>query len=441
MNFDLVAPLLHRIYDVANHGIDSYGQSFFRIPDTVTAQERQQLADAGWTPNTPVQWPHDETIQRLRSLAAQVDLRRAADAFVASLGSAGLQWQAVLPAVALGLAMPEHAHQPMGPGSDRCAICFHTAMAKDRTQLAYHRALQGSGWSDEDGPLAAVLTLEDALQCPPDSWPQPAPRDIWVLHQLLGLLRRLPGIARYSQARTAIQAAKWLQPAKPWRAGLLLEALAFVGVLQAPDRPGLRTRFTSARERDQRPSVRVEVPGPLAWWTAAHGTNDALLQSLFGHLQRPTAEPAAPAPQPPPSRAKSAARPTGVPKAPRALPGPLAAGDVYVVRFREDLWGAAYCHEMRTDEPTGVVRGRMEYLDILSPTPPTPADLAERGFRDRLDGSRWQMWCASLDQTSGVKRIAQGVPPRPHAQRMPDRITHGGAKELRHMAAWNFPQL
>lgn len=435
MNIDLVAPLLRRIYDFANHGIDSHGQSFFRIPDTVTEQERQQLADAGLTPNMPVQWPHDEAIHRLRSLAAQVDLRRAVDAFVASLGLGGLQWQAVLPAMALGLAMPEHAHQPMGSGSERCAICFHTASAKDRTQLAYYRALQGSGWSDEDGPLAALLTLEDALQCPHDSWPQPAPRDIWVLHQLLDLLRTLPGTARYSQARTALQAAKWLQPAKPWRAGLLLEALAFVGVLQAPERPGLWTRFTTARERDQRPSVRVEVPGPLAWWTAAHGINDALLQSLFGHLQRPTAEPVAPTPQQRP-RARSA----GAAKPARALPGPLAAGDVYAVRFREDLWGAAYCHEIRT-EPTGIVRGRMEYLDILSPIPPTLADLAGRGFRDRIAGGRWQMWCASLDKTSGVKRFAQGVAPRPHAQDTLDRVPHGGAKELQHMAKWNFPQL
>ena len=27
------------------------------------------------------------------------------------------------------------------------------------------------------------------------------------------------------------------------------------------------------------------------------------------------------------------------------------------------------------------------------------------------------------------------------AKGMPDRITQGGAKELRHMATWNFPQL
>ncbi|WP_157421914.1 hypothetical protein [Acidovorax sp. Root219] len=438
MDFDSVLPLLQRIYASANMGIDDNGQTFHRIPDTVTAQERQQLADAGWEPNDQVQLPHDAATQRLRSLAAQVDLRRAADAFVSSLGSGGLHWQAVLPSVALGLAMPEHAMQPMGQQGDRCATCFHTTSAKDRTLLAYFRSIEGSGWSDEDGPLGAVLALEDAVKLPQELWPRPTPRDVWLLHHLLDLLRALPPATRYSQARKSLQETKLLRPHKPQRYASLLEALAFMGVLETPERPGLFTRFTTARERDQRPSVRVEVPAPLAWWSAGDGTNGALLQRLFGHLERPEGEPAAP---PPPPRARPAAQPPGVARAPRALPGPLAAGDVYAVRFREDLWGAAYCHEV-TPDARGILRGRMEYLDILSPIPPTADAVAGRGFRDRThDGSRWQTWCAGLDKTTGVKRIAAQVPAPPHAQPTPDRLPVGSAKDLRHLAAWNFPQL
>lgn len=438
MDFNSVLPLLQRIYASANMGIDAGGQPFHRIPDSVTTGERQQLADAGWMPNQGVQWPHEGAVQRLRGLAAQVDLRRAADAFVASLGSGALHWQAVLPAAALGLAMPEHALQPMGPHGERCAICFHTASTKDRTLLAYFRAIEGSGWSDEDGPLCAVLTLEDALAVPLERWPRPTPRDTWLLHQVLDLLRALPATARYSAARTRLKETKLLQPNKPQRCGSLLEALAFMGVLEALGHPGLFTRFTTARERDQRPSVRVEVPGPLAWWSGADSTNDALVQRLFGHLQRPDTEPAA---LPSPARARPAAQPAGVARSPRALPGPLAAGDVYAVCFREDLWGAAYCHEVKPDA-RGILRGRMEYLDILSPTPPTADAVAGPGFRDRThDGSRWQTWCAGLDKTTGVKRIAAQVPAPPHAQPTPERLPVGSAKDLRHLAAWNFPQL
>jgi hypothetical protein len=110
---------------------------------------------------------------------------------------------------------------------------------------------------------------------------------------------------------------------------------------------------------------------------------------------------------------------------------------VYAVRFREDLWGAAYCHEVSTDG-RGIRRGRMEYLDLLSPTPPTADQVAGIGFRDRLNGERWQTWCSGLDKTTGVKRIAINVPVPASPRPVPDRIPTSGASDLRHLAGWNF---
>lgn len=58
----------------------------------------------------------------------------------------------------------------------------------------------------------------------------------------------------------------------------------------------------------------------------------------------------------------------------------------------------------------------------------------------RFDGSRWRTWCAGLDKTTGMKRIAAQVPAPTHAQPTPERLPAGSAKDLRHLAAWNFPQ-
>ncbi|WP_233601960.1 hypothetical protein [Corallococcus sp. CA047B] len=110
---------------------------------------------------------------------------------------------------------------------------------------------------------------------------------------------------------------------------------------------------------------------------------------------------------------------------------------MYAVRYREDLWGAAYCHEVRTDE-RGSVRGRMEYLDLLSPNPPTADQLPGTAFRDRRDGQRWQSWCSGLEKTPGVKRIAIDVPAPAHDQPVPERLPFGGARDLQHLAGWNF---
>ncbi|KQV99629.1 hypothetical protein [Rhizobacter sp. Root1221] len=433
---DILA-LLKRVYATGNSYFDEQRNYCHRIPDTFTAAERQALADAGLLPNTFVSMPHDEAIARLQSAAAAVDLQRAAGAFVASLGSAGLQWLTVLPATALGLAMPAHTALPMSSHATgiTCRICFHSDGSEDRTMRSYFRQLQGAGWGSSEGPLAGVLALEDSLGSDSAAWPQPTDRDIWVFHQVLDLLRGLPPDARYSKARSALKDAKLLASNNQYRCETLLEALALIGVMATAERPGMFTQFTSAVDRDQRPNTRVEVPGPLAWWRSSDGLNEALVTRLFGHLRRPASEPVA-------LKAVKAARPkTAAPPArPKAVGGPVAAGDVYAVRYREDLWGAAYCHEVCTDA-RGITRGRMEYLDIVSPTPPTAEQVQRLNFRDRTDGKRWEGWFAGLDKTPGVKRIAAQVAAPAHDQPVPERIPFGQAKELTHLASWNFPEL
>jgi hypothetical protein len=425
-----VMSLLARIYDARNSYIDEEGRHRHRIPSTFTEAEHQQLRDAGVLPDVFISWGHDEAIDRLRQSAAAVDLRQAADAFVASMVSADPAWLTVLPAMALGRAMPAHAEQPMGGGS--CRVCFYKAAPIDATQAAYFRQLQGSGWGDTH-PAEGVLALTAAIDSPSAAWPNPTPRDVWVFHRVLDLLRALPSTARYSKARSALQQAGLLRADHPARCETVLEALAFIGLLQTPEHPGMLTRFTPAIERDRRPTTRVEVPAPLAWWTAGDGIHDALVATLFGHLGRPEDEPVPP-PAKPVSRRKAGSPASSRPK---SIAGPPTPGSVYAVRYREDLWGAAYCHEVRTDA-RGVVRGRMEYLDLLSPTPPTADQLVGAAFRDRLNGERFQTWCGGLDKTPGVKRIAVDVPAPAHGQPVPERIPVGGARELQHLAGWNF---
>lgn len=204
--------LLRRVYAHGNSYVDGDKNHGHRIPDTFTDAERQALKDAGLEPNVFVALTHDDAVRRLREAAAQIDLRRAADAFVASMVSSDLAWLTVLPATGLGHAMPAHAMEAMGGGS--CRICFHRNERIDPTMRAYFRHLQGAGWGTGSGPAEGMLALEAVLQLAPDAWPRPTPRDIWVFHRLLELLRTLPADTRYSKARgpERCQAAAGEQP-------------------------------------------------------------------------------------------------------------------------------------------------------------------------------------------------------------------------------------
>jgi hypothetical protein len=190
--------------------------------------------------------------------------------------------------------------------------------------------------------------------------------------------------------------------------------------------------------------MRVEVQAPLAWWDSSYGVCRNVAEKAFGHLRLERIDLS----RRPPTHPSLAETPTGAlarrrppraaaPKTPAAGKGPAAAGDIYAIRIREGVWVTAYCHE------TGLrgknVHARMEYLDGIYTGMPTARELKLR-YRGREDG-RWQHWSASIDSTPWVRRVARGVPaPRTDAPE-PDRIPGGGAKELKYLADWCFPEL
>lgn len=427
MDDDRALALLTRVYAPENRRYRE-GRHEVRVPSTADPDDLAALAARGLAPNTPVTFTHDEAVAELRTRARELDERAAADAFVASLGSAPVHWRAVLPATVLGSTLPGHAYE--GRADRTCDVCFvDPTVTVDTTDAWRSRRTSGSPLPGD--VVGYVLALRDA----PAPWPGPTPHDVWTLHEVLRTLRELPPDARPGAAAKAVHAARLLPRGPQHTATSLLEDLALLGALQTPEHPGLLTRFTTARERDRRPSVRVEVSAPLGFWTAAHGVDAGVVERLFGHLPVPSSRPAD-APVPPPS--------VRAPRAPRAQPlaphlrGDPAAGDVYAVGCREDAWVLAYCHGV--EEHGGRRYGRVEYLDGVLDAPPGADAIAGRGFRGRSDG-RWQQLTSQLSTTPRVRRIARGVPAPPDDRPAPTSTPFGTGPSLRQMAGWCFPEL
>ncbi|GAA4607573.1 hypothetical protein GCM10023107_82140 [Actinoplanes octamycinicus] len=417
--------LLDRVYANENAHLDAAGRHAHHVPATITAEELRALAERGLTPNSFREFEHDEAVTTLRRLAGAVDERAAADAFVAGLGHARLRWRALLPALALGTAMPAHPF-PADPGARTCGVCFLDRTTTVDTTMAWWRRVR-SGSPLPGDVCRYILALEAAAQ----PWPTPDPLDVWTLHEILDVIRSLPPATRPGRAARALRDRGLLASRSTAAYTALLEDLAFLGILQTPDHPGMFTAFTTARQRDERPSVRVEVSAPLSFWTAAHGVTESLVDRLFGHLARPDERPPAPAPVAP--RRVSATVRLAAP-----LRGEARAGDVYAVQCREDAWVLAFCHE--TQDRNGRWYGLVEYLDGFFARPPTADDVEGRGFRGRREG-RWQQWTAQLERTPRVRPVARDLPPPPEDRPAPDRVPLGNAKDLRHLAGWCFPEL
>lgn len=89
----------------------------------------------------------------------------------------------------------------------------------------------------------------------------------------------------------------------------------------------------------------------------------------------------------------------------------------------------------------GALRARIEFLDILSPAPPTAEQVSGINYRDRLNGERWQSWCSGMNKAKGVRWIATEVPAPSHDQPIPERIVIGAVTDLQHLACWHFFEL
>jgi len=362
---------------------------------------------------------------------------------VAGLWSAPAAWRCPLPGLLLAQSLPDHQYTtPSESESAVCAVCgFRMEIAQTIEEWAY-RLTDGTPLDGVPTGYAQALGWLGHLDV---ERPTPSVYDRWALGAIVAVLRGLPDGTRHAAAGKAIAAAKILRG--PRTPGRVLEDLALIGVLAPADRPGLAERFTSYVERDLRPSGRVEVQAPLAWWSTSvgdHGVRRDVWDQLFVGLEIPEVDLDGPRPTPTPTAKETldgalAARVRAfTPKEPKGVPstgdGPVAPGDVWAVRLDPDRWITVHVHDVC--EIDGRAYALAEYLSGVFQRQPTAAEISNQ-VQPRADG-RWATWVHSLEKTSWVRRIAQASPPPFGEGSLPERPTRGSANDLRHLAGWCF---
>ena len=360
--------LLKQIYQGENAYYDrEKALHLYHIPANLSAHQLEALKQAGRLPNQMYLPRHDEIWDIFYTMADAWTLPQAADAFIAGLWSAPFLWQSALNAKLLSLATPRHAFTPYKGSAHTCVICGFQDKAVDPALLWFNR-MTGGVPLDGD-PTGYVFALREMAEC--GEKPTPTAYDLWTFRAILTVIRTMPPKTRYSKIRDALHKEKLLPASLKGTVCSLLEALALAGILDTPEHPGMATRFTTYQERDIRPSLRVEVQAPLAWWDTSAGINEAALRTIFGDrdyssvslTHRPT--PDLPLSQTITGCLKGQKNPAKrLPSSPDAGKGPIQAKDVYAIRIRENLWITVYCHRVEG------IYGVMEYLTASFPKCP-----------------------------------------------------------------------
>lgn len=270
--------LLKQIYDRENRYYDKEkGMYLHRVPANVSADMLKGLEEAHHMPDQMFLPKHDEILDELRILSSQWTISEAATAFVAGLWSAPFLWQSALPAKLISLVMPAHSHTPYAGSSTTCMVCGFVDRQEDIT-MSWYRQMTGGVPLDGD-PVGYVLALREMRDI--EKRPVPTEYDMWTFRAILTVIRLAPPRTKYGRLRDALHKEKLLPTSSKWVYSHLLEAMALMGILDTEKYPGMLTEYTTYVKRDERPSVRVEVQAPLAWWDSSIGINEAALKTIF----------------------------------------------------------------------------------------------------------------------------------------------------------------
>lgn len=432
--------LLKQVYNSRSFYDEECKASIHPIPKNITQSDLNLLKSYGHLPNQLVRHDHNTILSNLQELTKTWTLEEAASVFIAGLWSAPFYWRSPLMAKLMSGVMPQHDYTPYSKESQICPICgFHNHVLD--TTLQWYSSF-ASGTPLDGDPVGLVLNLEEINKA--EQRPTPTEFDCWTFRAILTVIRNLPPKARYSKVRDILKKEGLLPIKATWAYGSLLETLALIGILDTPSHPGLAKEFTTYKQRDQRPNMRVEVQAPLAWWDSSIGINEEALNQLFSAFDCSSVslkDRAEPIPDAKKTiigmldKAKST-QSTIPKKSETAGKGPIEAGDVYAIRIRDGVWITAFCHEVKTGR---MLYAKMEFLDGVFKEMPTKDQLIS-AFKGRVDG-RWQQWCSSMDKTSWVRRIVRNFPTPKSNEAEPDRIPSGGAKDLFHLVDWCFADL
>lgn len=218
---------------------------------------------------------HDTLVRRLRAAARAVDLRRASDAFLASLTSGPLRGRPVLAHLAYATNFPEHRFTPnRGEQSYMCAICGEGA----QTEIDHDEILAGlkKGDAVTASVADALVDLETFAKLPPVV---PSKADIACFDAMLEVLARLPAGGRATDL-----VKKWKVPrTNAYARAALVETLGACGLLDTPDHRGHLVRWVPFWEYEEVPSLGGDARPPEAWWRRSYGLDRRALDFVFPH--------------------------------------------------------------------------------------------------------------------------------------------------------------
>jgi hypothetical protein len=256
--------------------MDTYWSSAGWKPGAFTPPEDFLYAQNAGVMFAPTGPSHAEVAARLRSAYAALPLAAVSAAFLASLSTRRLELRSALGSFAVARNFPDHAYQG---GGRCCALCGGVDQPQqpfDWSRFNFERYHWGG--VAHERPEYAAFDLEQFAKLAPI---QPARQDLDVMRAIVAVLRRAGPEAKPRDLEK--QLAGVLKSNRSERE-VLLQILAYCGILQPAQRVGYYQSFPHLAARAAPPVSKIDWTYPICWWRGADGIQEEALAFYFPGL-------------------------------------------------------------------------------------------------------------------------------------------------------------
>lgn len=259
----------------------------------ISKEEMAVAREKGYLFDYPKYETHSDTLQRLRSILAQIDPKDVANAFLFSLSTRRLEYRSALGSYYYAMAIPEHecmnsilAQTCKKEAATHCYLCGWSAWKDVPDEFDkkyglnfhnYNRFKYGGSAIGYNELTYAIFDLEQFLKLPKV---KPADDDRQIFTKMLSCVERLESSDNAGKLRDVIQRENIFKTNKD-EVSVILGALGICGILACDDFPAYDVYFANEYQRDPL-EHKSYFAYPVNRWHARDGINYKRLIEVFG---------------------------------------------------------------------------------------------------------------------------------------------------------------
>lgn len=226
----------------------------------------------------PVSLSHDDVVSWLNSSLKDTKLERITSAFLVSLRTRQLEFRSALGSFAIARNFPEHRYQGE---SYCCSICGAFRIPSEPYDLSlFNFERYKWGGVRHEHPEYIAFDLEQFAKL---DLVEPTEQDFDVMQRIIQAIQKCKPTdgPRDLEKKLALV----LKSNKAERE-ILIQILAYCGILQPSKRLGYFQSFTNNFEREIPPVNKIDWTYPVCWWRGADGANRSALKYYFPQLAK-----------------------------------------------------------------------------------------------------------------------------------------------------------